>query len=185
MSEDDWRKGQNENIFQMFVAHGGAGFWVRRTTWGATCSRVVRVGAMTGPAPYFGNPSVLMDVYTLNGQLKDEAAQLPVPGTYKTWRKTEAPAWAATAKLRPLDDPALDVALARLDKKRHKSGPKPEVKKVWLTVPFERKEAAKNLGARWSPTDKAWWLPAGNDTVIAKARKLGFVACPLREGKGD
>ena len=71
--------------------------------------------------PYFGNPSVLMDVYTLNGQLKDEAAQLPVPGTYKTWRKTEAPAWAATANLRPLDDPALDVALARLDKKRHKS----------------------------------------------------------------
>jgi hypothetical protein len=116
-----------------------------------------------------------MDVYTLDGQLKDEAAQLPVPGTYKTWRKIDTPAWAATANLRPLDDPELDVVLTRLDKKRHKSGPKLEVEKVWLAVPYERKEEAKKLGARWSPTDKAWWLPSGNDAVIAKARKLGFV----------
>lgn len=175
MSNNDWQEIQNENVFQMFIAHGGPGFWVRRTTWGTTCARVVRVGAMTGPAPYFGNPSVLMDVYTLGGQIKDEAAQLPVPGTYKTWRKIEAPAWTATAKLRPLDDPILDVALARLDQKRHKSGAKGEVEKVWLIVPFARKDEAKNLGARWSPIDKAWWLPAGHETALAKARKLGFV----------
>jgi hypothetical protein len=131
---------------------------------------------MNGPEPYFGNPSVLMDVYTLDGQLREEAAQLPVPGTYKTWRKIEAPQWAGTAKLRPLDDPALDAALARLDKKRNKLGAKLEVEKVWLAVPFARKEEAKKLGARWSPADKAWWLPAGDATAIAKARQLGLVS---------
>jgi hypothetical protein len=98
----------------------------------------------------------MMDVYTLDGQLKDGAAKLTGPGTYKTWRKIEAPAWSITAKLRTLDDPALDVALARLDKNRRKRSPSPEVQKVWLTVAFERKEEAKGLGARWSPVDKAW-----------------------------
>ncbi len=42
-------------------------------------------------------------------------------------------------------------------------------------VPFERKEEAKKLGARWSPGDKAWWLPAGDEKAIAQAQKLGFV----------
>lgn len=122
MRDEDWKQSRDVNVFQMFVAHGGAGFWVRRTTWAGTCARVVRVGPMTGPGPYFGNPSVLMDVYTLTGQLKEEAAQLSVPGTYKTWRQIEPPAWAKLAELRPLDDPSLDAALVRIDKKRHKSG---------------------------------------------------------------
>ena len=175
MSNDDGHTSQDLNVFQMFVAHGGAGFWVRRTTWGNTCARVVRVGELTGPAPYFGNPSVLMDVYTLDGQIKDHGAQLSVPGTYKTWRLIDAPEWTATTNLRALDDPLLDEALSRLDKKRHKNGPKSQVQKFLLTVPFERKEEAKKIGARWSPTDKAWWLPASDDGAITKARALGFV----------
>ena len=164
------------NVFEMCVAHGGAGFWVRRTTWEGSCARVVRVGAISGPPPYFGNPSVLMDVYALGGRMKDEAAELPVPGTYKTWRQIEPPGWAATASLRPLDDPALEAALARLDKKRHKLVAKPEVAKVLLCVPFERKDEAKKIGARWSPVDNAWWLPADNPDALASADRLGFVA---------
>ena len=163
------------NVFEMFEAHGGAGFWVRRTTWGTTCARVIRLGRVTGPAPYFGNPSVLMDVYSLDGEFKDGPVQLPVPGTYKTWRQIDAPAWAATAELRALDDPALDAALAQIDKKRHKDSPKDEVEKFLLAVPYERKEEAKKLGARWSQGDKAWWLPTDKEAAIEEARKLGFV----------
>ena len=117
----DWMESRDVNVFEMYVANGGAGFWLRRTTWGGTCARVVRVGAITGPDPYYGNPSVLVDVYSLSGQLKEGPVQLPVPGTYKTWRQIEPPEWAYTANLRPLDDPILDTALARLDKKRGKS----------------------------------------------------------------
>ncbi len=175
MSDDNGHKIQDLNVFEMFAAHGGAGFWVHRTTWGNTCARVVRVGELTGPAPYFGNPSVLMDVYTLDGQIKDAAAEMPVPGTYKTWRMIDAPDWEAKTNLRSLDDPLLDKALSRLDKKRHKNGPKSQVEKFLLTVPFERKEEAKKIGARWSPADKAWWLPASDDVAISKARTLGFV----------
>ena len=67
------------------------------------------------------------------------------------------------------------MALARLDKKRHKSEPMLEVEKVWLKVTYQRKEEAKRLGARWSPPVKAWWLRADKNTAIAEARKLGFI----------
>jgi hypothetical protein len=115
-------------------------------------------------------------VYTLDGKLKDRAAQLPVPGTYKTWRQIDPPAWASVIALRPLDDPAVDAALARLDKKRHRGTSMPAVEKVWLTVPYERKDEAKKIGARWSPGDKAWWLSADNAVAINEARVLGFAS---------
>jgi hypothetical protein len=38
---------QQLNVYQMFVAQGGPGFWVGRTTWGGTCARVVAVGEFT------------------------------------------------------------------------------------------------------------------------------------------
>lgn len=162
------------NVFEMFVAHGGAGFWVRRTTWGGTCARVVRVGALTGPPPYFGNPSVIMDVYGLDGTLRDAGAQLPVPGTYKTWRQIDAPEWATSERLRPLDDPTLDQILFKLDRKRNKL-PKPEVERIDLTVPFERKDKAKAIGAKWDPTARTWWIRAHDLEARSKAIKLDFL----------
>src|SRR6266576_4669 len=121
MTTDDWRESSDQNIYEMFVANGGPGFWIRRTTWGATCARVIRVGAMTKPGPYFGNPSVLMDVYSLEGTLKEGLAQVPVPGTYKTWRRIATPSWAQRGDLRPLADSSIDTALEALDRKRHKA----------------------------------------------------------------
>lgn len=162
------------NVFQMFVQHGGPGFWVRRTTWGSTCARVVRVGALTGPPPYYGNPSVIMDVYTLDGTLKEAAAQMPVPGTYKTWRQIDEPTWATLAKLRGLDDPALDEALIKLDRRRGKSGRKGSVERKQLIVPYERKDEAKAIGAKWDPGARSWWIAADDTDAIAKAATLGF-----------
>jgi hypothetical protein len=162
------------NVFEMFVAHGGAGFWVRRTTWGGTCARVVRVGALTGPPPYFGNPSVIMDVYGLDGKLRDDGAQLPVPGTYKTWRQIDPPEWTTSQRLRPLDDPILDQILFKLDRKRNKLT-KPEVERIVLTVPFERKDKAKAIGAKWDPTARTWWIRADDLEARSKAIKLDFL----------
>jgi hypothetical protein len=71
-----------------------------------------------------------------------------------------------------VDDPALDAVLATLDRKRHKSIPPPEVEKIWLVVSYDRKDEAKKIGARWSPADRSWWLPAANAEVIDKARTL-------------
>lgn len=182
MDKDDWRDDDSQNIFEMFVANGGPGFWIRRTTWGQTLARIIRVGMFTKPAPYFGNPSVLMDVYDLEGGLKEGLAMVRVPGTYKTWRKIEAPLWAEQARLRPLDDPAIDTALAALDRRRGKGGGKavhadsaPEVGRVLLSVPYARKDEAKSIGARWSPTEKSWWLPADDGMTLSKAQALGFL----------
>ncbi|MGH2930853.1 MAG: DUF5710 domain-containing protein, partial [Solirubrobacteraceae bacterium] len=33
----------------------------------------------------------------------------------------------------------------------------------YLAVPFEQKEAAKRLGARWDPQARSWFIPAGAD----------------------
>jgi hypothetical protein len=85
-----------------------------------------------------------MDVYSLQGERKEEAAALPVAGTYKTWRKIDPPDWAMSADLRPLDDPKLEVALSKLDRKRGKA--KPPTERVRLNVPYEQKDVAKRLG---------------------------------------
>jgi Domain of unknown function (DUF5710) len=178
MDDDSWKTSKDENIYEMYVAHGSAGFWVRRITWGGSCARVVRVGKITRPGPYFGSPSVLMDVYSLGGQLKDEAAPLPAAGTYKTWRKIEPPDWAGSANLRALDDPRLDVALAQLDRKRHKAPGMMYANdkvRVRLNVTYQQKDVAKNLGARWDPGQKFWWLPADNHAAINRAKELGFL----------
>lgn len=107
----------DKNIFEMCVENGGPGFWIRRTTWGNTCARVVGVGKFTKPAPYFGNPPVVMDVYGLHGGLKEELAKVSAPGTYKTWRMTEPPSWVDQQKLRSLSDPKIELALQKLDRR--------------------------------------------------------------------
>lgn len=165
------------NVYQMFVAFGGPGFWVRRTAWASSCARVVRVGALAGAPPYYGSPSVIMDVYTLDGTLRDAAAQLPVPGTYKTWRQIAPPTWAEPRMLRPLDDPTLDEALAKLDRRRGKSGAKTAAARHTLTVPYERKGEAKAIGAKWDPTAHTWWIQADDTDAATKALQLGFLRC--------
>ena len=108
----------DKNVFEMCAENGGPGFWVRRTTWDATCARIVGVGRFTKAGPYFGNPPVVMDVYSLRGELKDELAKMSSPGTFKTWRRMQSPDWAASADLRSLSDPAIEAALLEFDRRR-------------------------------------------------------------------
>lgn len=163
----------NPNLFQMCAAHGGLGFWVRRTTWDATCARVVGVAAFSGPAPYFGNPPVIADIYSLDGRLKDSLARLPVPGTYKTWRSIDPPSWAGSNRLRSLDDPAITEALVKHDRRRKVPAAVPE--RIDLSVPFSRKEQAKAIGAKWDVTKRTWWIPIDR-AILQKAIELGFLS---------
>ncbi|MBP6379087.1 MAG: hypothetical protein KA312_01580 [Sphingorhabdus sp.] len=164
-----------QNVYQMFTSNGGEGFWVWRTTWDASVARVVKVGPFTGPPPYYGSPKVLIDVYNNQGELRDGAAVMSVPGTYKTWRLIDPPAWVSTVQLRPLDDPALDEALAKLYAKRSSKKPIDPTTRIKLDVPYARKDEAKKLGAKWEPTEKSWWLPNNDSKSLAKAVKLGFL----------
>ena len=92
-----------QNVFGMFVANGRQPFWLLRTTWCNTCAKVVEVGKFRGPPPYYGNPSVFVDIYDLHsGELKE--AQLPVPGTYKTWRRIPPPPWSGKPGAEPSPD---------------------------------------------------------------------------------
>ncbi|XNO40671.1 DUF5710 domain-containing protein (plasmid) [Sinorhizobium meliloti] len=86
--------------------------------------------------------------------------------------------------LRPFDDPHIDAALAALDRKRGKGKRETtegtedadQVTRLRLNVPFERKEEAKRIGARWWPAEKTWWLPKDNSAALFQARSLGFLA---------
>lgn len=92
----------DENVFQMFEANGRQPFWLRRTTWGNACAKVVSVGEFRGPPPYYGNPKVLADIYDLHtGELKEAGVRLRVPGTYKTWRRIAPPPWSGEPGAEP------------------------------------------------------------------------------------
>ncbi len=162
------------NIFQMYMAHGGPGFWLRRTTWESTCARVVGMGEPSGPGPYFGNPPVLADIYTLAGRLKEELARLPAAGTYKTWRQIGPPAWASHALLRVFDDTAIAASVAQHDRRKIVATAD-QATRVELRVPYVRKEEAKAIGARWDAAKKVWWIAAENDVALAKAREGGLL----------
>lgn len=44
---------------------------------------------------------------------------------------------------------------------------------TYLKVPYERREEAKAIGARWDAQTKHWYLPAGQSKRPARA--LGFL----------
>jgi hypothetical protein len=139
------------NVYQMYVEFGRApGFWLRRTTWGNTCAKVVSVGELVGPAPYFGNPEVRADIFDLTtGALREKDARVSVPGTYKTWRWIQPPSWSG--------ETAFD----------------PKAGRVVLDVPFELNKKVAARGARWSDLLEAWWIAEGDEAGLKKILDLG------------
>ena len=162
------------NIFQMYMAYGGGGFWLRRTTWESTCARVVGMGERSGPAPYFSNPPILADIYTLDGRLKEELARLPAAGTYKTWRQIAPPAWASRVHLRSSNDTTVAANLARHDRRKITSNAD-QTPYVELSVPYARKDEAKAIGARWDAARKIWWIAADNKVALTRAIQVGLL----------
>jgi Domain of unknown function (DUF5710) len=162
------------NVYQMAEINGGPGSWVTRTTWGNTVARIVGIGTITGLGPYFGSPPVLMDVYSKDGKLRDGLERLSTAGTYKTWRLIEPPEWEATVTMRSLDDAEIAAALVKCDRRRKPKSAIEEFNRMLLNVPFENKDKAKGLGAKWDTASKKWWIKADDKAAIAKARKLGF-----------
>ncbi|OHT20064.1 DUF5710 domain-containing protein [Edaphosphingomonas haloaromaticamans] len=132
------------------------------------------MGEPNGPAPYFGNPPVLADIYTLDGRLQEELARLSAAGTYKTWRQIDPPTWASNAPLRSPDDAAVAATLARHDR-RQIGANVDQATRVELSVPYARKDEAKALGARWDAARKVWWIAADNRVALTKAIDGGLL----------
>ena len=42
---------------------------------------------------------------------------------------------------------------------------------VFLDVPYEEKDEAKRLGARWNPGEREWYVPAGKRLIGTHARR--------------
>ena len=148
---------------------------IGRALRGFLVARIVGIGTMTKPGPYFGSPPVLMDVYSKNGKLRDGLERLSTAGTYKTWRLIAPPEWAATVTLRSLDDHEIAAALVKCDRRRKPKSDIEEFNRLLLSVPYEQKDKAKALGAKWDPASKKWWVKAEDEAAVVKARKLGFV----------
>lgn len=167
------------NIYQMYLDNRGAGFWVRRSRWVQTVARITAVGPLEGRAPYYNNPQVLADVYDIDtGALREANAILRCPGNY-TYTQLDSPVWTMRVILSPLTDPgpSPDV-LKREDARRARQILTAErlaaTPKTFLKIPFERKDEAKALGAKWDPERRCWWLPATNAAVLERARESRF-----------
>lgn len=141
------------NIYEMYVHHWKqVGFWVWRITWGNTIAKVTHIGKLFGPAPYFGNPEVIVDLYDIHtGELKTTGFVIESAGTYKTWRWVQPPAWS--------NEPAFDVRAGRLV----------------LNVPFAQNSVASRIGARWSDMIGGWYIPLNDEKIFKKAEKHGFM----------
>lgn len=141
------------NIYGMYFANGKkVGFWIQRDSWGSTCAKVLAVGPIKGPPPYYGDPTVIADLYDLpTGTIKDKNVEISCPGNY-TYRQIPPPKWSGEDQ----EDP--------------RKG------KILLNVPYEKKEQAKLFGAKWSAPLKSWWIPEGDDSAIEAARENGFLS---------
>ena len=65
--------------------------------------------------------------------------------------------------------------------KRRDVSPSTAPRREYLAVPYEEKDAAKRLGARWDPSAQRWYIPAGHDpepfarwrAASARSRRAG------------
>ena len=82
------------NVYEMVKRNNGKiGFWVQRDTWLNTCAKVVRVGQMRGYQPYYGSPTVRVDMYhILTGEVLEKNIKLRCPGT-NSYTKISTPEW--------------------------------------------------------------------------------------------
>lgn len=85
-----------ENIYQIFIRHGKAGFFVRRNSWThpRTVAQIVSVGGresgpLEGAPPYYKSPEVIADI-SYQGRLSRE--KLTSPGTY-AYIEIQRPDW--------------------------------------------------------------------------------------------
>jgi hypothetical protein len=105
------------NIYEMYGVNGNrTGFWVQRESWGTSVAMVLMIGGqkegpLRGTPPYFGNPSVVMDVYDCRTrQLISKNADLSCPGTF-AYRLIEKPDWASVrSEIDELSDAIVAIA---------------------------------------------------------------------------
>lgn len=83
------------NVYQMWVnSHEQpGGLWITRTTWSDLCAHIIFVGEFKGLPPYYGNPIVCGDLYSMSGTPMQKKFEISVPGTFKTWRQIKVPDW--------------------------------------------------------------------------------------------
>lgn len=91
-----YRNELQPNLFGIVINHG-LPCWVRRSTWGNTIACVTDIeNVERGRPPYFNGAKVRADIYRIStGEILEEGAVLPVPGTFKTWEGSlvEPPPW--------------------------------------------------------------------------------------------
>ena len=190
------------NIYEMFCEHWKRpGYWIRRTSWGNTIAKVVSVGELCGRHPYYGNPEVVVVVYDIHtGEVKGESFVIPTAGT-GSWRWVHPPAWSTDLPFDPkagrviLNVPfgknaqaqrlgarwshlldawwiAQDDAKA-FTKAKALGFMEPVPSRVSFFLPYEQRQEAKNLGARYEG-DGVWSIAVTEEAAVASLRAAGF-----------
>jgi hypothetical protein len=179
----------------MYILNEDVDFWVVRQTWGKTVARVVHVDKLTTPAPYYGNPKVLMDLYDIeSGALQKQNEPLSCPGTSQyTW--VDISKWSPAEPLRKIltspPDPAFRKRMEEAEKKaeqkaarKQKRREESEAKPRYYFASNQRFLLEKNdlfgesFYVRWDPDNKLWWCLQEDATTQAALKEMG---CELHD----
>ena len=178
------------NIYEMYILNGDVDFWVMRQTWGKTVARVVHVDELTTPAPYYGTPKVLVDLYDIeSGALLKKNERLSCPGTSQ-YSQVDISTWSPAEALRTVTstppDPAFRKRMeaadkrakqnaARKQKRREESEAKPRY--YFASNPRflnEKNELfGENFYVRWDPDKKLWWCLQEDTATQASLKEMG------------
>mgnify|MGYP000203386115 CR=1 FL=1 len=178
------------NIYEMYILNGDVDFWVVRHTWGKCIARIVYVGGLKTPAPYYGNPEVLMDLYSAEtGEIIKQDERMSCPGTSQyTWITLEG--WTPSEPLRAIPssppDPAfrkrMEVAekraerdKARKQKIREANEAKPRLYFASNPRFMAEKHAryGKGFYVRWDRDRQLWWCLQEDASTQEALQELG------------
>lgn len=191
------------NLFQAFVENGRKeGFWAIRDGWGNSCAKITSVEKANGRAPYYGNPEMTGVLYRLDdGSVVRDPYERFSPGR-GGWHWMQPPTWSKEPDVDPFSNrQTVHVPFHRnteakklgatwsdlfglfwVDQRDHdkvarlgKAGlfdPLPP--NVYYDVTLEEKMRLKEIGGRWDPDRKLWYLAGDRFEEIAIADGMGL-----------
>lgn len=131
--------------------------------WTPESERVVERTAYTDVPPEMGPTPPWVEI--IHADKEDGKIWLDVPYREKNQAKRQGAQWdKIERRWYALEGADMAGLAAWLPKEARPGMPSKTVnEKTWLAVPFDEKNQAKRLGARWDGKAKSWYAPAGVD----------------------
>ena len=191
------------SIFSMCAANGGQpGFWIWRITWGNRIAKVKHVEDER-QSSLGSKPLVWATVYNLHtGEITEDDFKIDTGGTVSDWCWAHPPSWSGEPPhdLRagkvllnvPFEENRKAKALGArwsdvldswcVDDTNEKALAKakslgylePEPERVFFSIPYEQRQLASDVKAKWEKHARLWSVPMSDQDAINQLQAAGF-----------